>query len=448
MKGKSFALTALIFCGIVFWAMTVQVAAQLDVENRQSLTEKSTNKPRPKTTTSKKPKTARKQSKAETSDSLKKISRPKNPAVRTSYLAVTTEPRAKVLLVSDRPNSSPIERIAPSNGIIEFDKLPPGDYTLSASLDGFNPREADLSIPPSDSLAFGFKLEAEKYQLSLQTNISEGEVRYAPADFVGYNADRSLKLREKGGYCIVPIKNNVAVITGMKKDYYTIDIRPKEVKYEPVLAGIAPDDLEEEEEASTGSPESYQINLPVKESTEQFPNSWTNNEWNLPSGWGLRNKLSTSGLPGIGLPRSEMYRYYTDFEMIASVTLSDKRTAGFVFRAVDAQNYYLLQISGANAAEPYRVTGYVVKNGKAEQIFSNPIDNVASIVNKQFRLTIRGKDNVFRLYIEDSATGDGGELGNMVDRFSNFKKGAVGIAGSANSNFEVVFFTVCYRSCR
>jgi len=279
-------------------------------------------------------------------------------------------------------------------------------------------------------------------------------VRYAPADFIGNNPDGSLKLREKGSYCIVPIRNNVAVITGMKKDYYTIDIRPKEVKYEPVLAGVAPDDLDEEEEASTETPESYQINLPVKESTEQFPNSWTNNEWNLPSGWGLRGKLSTNGLAGVALPRSEQYRYYTDFEMIANLTLSDKKIAGFAFRALDPQNYYLVQISGARAAEPYRVTGYVVKNGRTEQIFSNPIDNVASIVDKQFRFIIRsekeartGKD-LFKFFVEDSSTGDRLELGNMVDRYDNFRKGAVGIAGNANSDFEVVFFTVCYRACR
>jgi hypothetical protein len=446
IKGKTFTLTALVFCGVVFLTMPVSIVAQL-IENRPNLTEKSTNTPK-RNTTPKRPQVTKKQSKAETSGSLKKISRPKNPAVKTSYLAVTTEPGANIVLVSEKLNSTPIKRTAPDSGILEFDKLQPGDYSLSASLDGFDSREAELSIPPSDSLAFGFKLDAVKYQLSLQTNISEGEVRYAPARFVGYNADKSLKLAETGGYCIVPIRNNSALIKGMKKGYYTIDIRPKEVKYEPILAGVAPDNLDEEDENATETPESYKVNLPIKESTEQFPNSWTNSEWDLPTGWNLRNKLSTNGSSGIALPRSEQYRYYTDFEMIANVTLSDKKTAGFVFRAVDAQNYYLVQISGARAAEPYRVTGYVVKNGTAEQIFSNPIDNVASIVNKQFRLTIRGKDNIFKLYIEDSTTGDGGELGNMVDRFNNFRKGAVGIAGSANSNFEVVFFTVCYRSCQ
>lgn len=447
MNGKNFAIKALIFSGIVFFALTARVAAQQDVQYRQSLTEKSVNKPK-RNPPVKKPTVTRRQSKAETSNAFRKVERNRNPTVRTSYLAITTEPDAKVTLISERPNSVPVVRTAPESGIIEFDKLQPGDYKLSAALDGFNSREAELTIPPSDSLALGFQLDAEKYQLSVQTNISEGEVRYAPARFIGFNPDRSLKLVETGGYCIVPIKNNSALIKGIKRGYYTIDIRPKEVKYEPVLAGIAPDDLYEEEADSAGTPGVYEINLPVKESTEQFPNSWTGNEWNLPAGWNMRNKLSTQGRAGIGLPRSEMYRYYTDFEMIASVTLSDKKSAGFVFRAVDERNYYLVQISGANAAEPYRVMGYVVKNGAAEQIFSNPIDNVASIVDKQFRLTIRGKDNVFRLYIEDSSTGDGGELGNMVDRFSNFKKGAVGIAGSANSNFDVVFFTVCYRSCR
>ncbi len=452
MNGKSFAIKALIFSGIVFFAMTVRVAAQLDVENRQSLTEKSSNKPKKKTPV-KKP-NVRKQSKEETSGSLRNLSRPRNLTVRTSYLKITTEPDAKVTLTSDKPNSIPEVRTVPDNGIIEFDKLQSGDYTLSASLDGFNTRVADLTITPQQSVGLDFSLDAEKYQVSIKTNISEGEVRYAPARFIGYNPDNSLKLVETGGYCIVPIKNNSALIKGMKRGYYTIDIRPKDVKYQPVLAGIAPEILDEENNDPTIIPDSYQIDLPIKESTEQFPNSWTNNEWELPSGWNLSNKLSTRGLAGIGLPRSEMYRYYTDFEMIASVTLSDKKTAGFVFRVIDARNYYLVQISGANAAEPYRVKGYLVKNGEMEQIFSNPIDNVAAIVDKQFRFIIRtekeprtGKD-LFKFYVEDSSTGDRLDLGNMVDNFSFFKKGAVGIAGTANSNFEVVFFTICYRSCR
>lgn len=445
MNGKSFAIKALIFSAIVFYALPAQVAAQLS-KNRQSLTESSSNKPQKKPPV-KKP-NIRKQTKEETSRSLRTISSPRVLTVRTSYLAITTEPEATVTLTSGKPNSTPEVRKAPSSGNIEFDKIQPGDYTLTASLDGFDTREADFTIAPQKALALSFRLDAEKYQLSIKTNISEGEVRYAPAKLVGYSSDKSPKLEETGGYCIVPIKNSFALIKGIKKGYYTIDIRPKEVRYEQVLARIDPDDLYEEDEDSTTVPDSYEIDLPIKESTEQFPNSWTNSEWDLPSGWNLNNKLATRGIYGIGLPRSDLYRYYTDFEMIASVTLSDKKTAGFVFRATDSRNYYLVQISGANAPEPYRVKGFVVKNGETEQIFSNPINNVASIVDKQFRLTIRGKDSTFKLYIEDSSTGDERELGNMVDAFGYFKKGAVGIAGTANSNFEVVFFTVCYRTCR
>ena len=81
--------------------------------------------------------------------------------------------------------------------------------------------------------------------------------------------------------------------------------------------------------------------------------------------------------------------------------------------------------------------------------FTISIDNVAKIIDKQFQFIIRSEGNKFKFFIEDTSTGDGGELGNMVDKFDNFSKGAVGIAGSANSKFEAVFFTVlCKGNCR
>ncbi len=42
--------------------------------------------------------------------------------------------------------------------------------------------------------------------------------------------------------------------------------------------------------------------------------------------------------------------------------------ASFVVHAVDKQNYYLIQITGPNADEPYVLRGFVVKKGVSQRL--------------------------------------------------------------------------------
>lgn len=377
--------------------------------------------------------------------------RTRTVADKTTDLEIKTEPNAVVILTAlNRRGATPIRQIA-RNGIAEFNNLLPGSYKISAALNEFIEQESEVNIPAQDSLTLSFPLEPIKYQLNFETNISEGEVRYAPARLVGKNPDGSLKLEPEGNYCIVQIRNKKASIKGLTKDYYTIDVNPgaAAIEFEPLQAVIEPDDIVDEEDTETEDLKIIDIKLEEKISTQTFASAWTTGDWELTSGWTVRNKLSTGGVSGIALPRNPLYRYYTNFELISDVISLDGKNVSFALRAIDARNYYLVEIAGANAAEPLLVKGYVVKNGVAAPIYSNNISHFESNIRarKSFRVIIRGRGNTFEVFIEDNR-GTPQPLGNIIDSFGNFKKGAIGIAERGNSNFEVGFFTVCPAACR
>ncbi|CAN5307541.1 hypothetical protein BH10ACI1_BH10ACI1_30000 [soil metagenome] len=371
--------------------------------------------------------------------------------VKTSNLSVTTQPGAMVKLESLAANvNPPAAQKVNSSGVVIFENLKAIKYKVVVTLDGFETLEQDsVAILPQKTLGIKLDLKPITYDLKIDTNIADGEVRFAPAVLTSTDNEGNLITKETGGFCVVKIVNKKAVIPELKQGYYNLEIIPSAVEYQSLKVAVkVPDDILEDND-DNDELQSYPLELEKKISTTQFASAWTSNEWDLPAGWGLKNKMQNNGLSGIALPRNDQYRYYVDFEMITNVNLIDDNTVGFVFRAQDAQNYYLVQLSGARAAEPYRATGYVVKKGRAEQIFSITIEAFAEILKKQFRFSIQGEGKLFKLFIEDSTTGDKRPLGNMTDPFNNFKKGAVGIAGNSGSKFEVVFFTVlCKGVCR
>lgn len=370
--------------------------------------------------------------------------------VKTSNLTVSTEDKAEVVLES-KNDGKQTRKIVSEKGAVEFENLTPGKYQVSANLDGFYSQETDVVIEAQKTVGISLDLEPVSYQLNIQTNIEDGEIRYAPARLEGTNADGSLKTAETGGYCIVPVKKGGAMIRELKKGYYNIDIRPAAVEYQPVLTAInVPTEILDEDDPDAKEPQSYQINLEKKISTGTFASAWTMQDWKLPAGWKIDDRqMKTGGLAGIALPRNEQYLYYTNFEMISDVLLNNGKTVGFAFRIIDSQNYYLLQISGANAAEPFLATGYIVQNGKQSLIFSNPIEHFSKTIKakKPFRVVIKAEENTFKIFIEDSTTAERLNVGNMIDRDKTFRKGAVGIQGVTGANSDVGFFTVCPNSC-
>ncbi|MGI8641322.1 MAG: PEGA domain-containing protein [Pyrinomonadaceae bacterium] len=379
--------------------------------------------------------------------------------VKTSNLTVSSEAGAKVVLESSisgvKPMTKEISKNNSRDKTVEFENLRPGKYTVTASLDGYKTQETEVTIAPQKTVGISLDLESYKYQLNIDTNVTDGEVRFAPARLEGTNSDGSLKTIETGGYCIVLIKKGKAVINELQKGYYNIDIRPSAVEYQPVLTAInVPTEILDKNDTESNEQQSYRIELDKKISTETFASAWINDEWDLQQGWKLQDrKMKTAGLAGIALPRNEQYRYYTKFEMTSDVIMTDGNSIGFALRAVDRQNYYLVRISGAKASEPFLATGFVIKNNKATLLFSIPIDHFAKTIQakKSFRVIIKGEENkdnnTFKIFLEDSETGESHEVGNMIDRDKNFRKGAVGIVGRENANSEVGTFTVCATSC-
>ena len=120
--------------------------------------------------------------------------------------------------------------------------------------------------------------------------------------------------------------------------------------------------------------------------------------------------------------------------------------ASFAVRAVDGQNYYLIQITGAKADEAYVLRGFVVKNGVAQRFGSViPIDAFTGTLkqNQFFSVSMEATDNKFKVSVTDSETGDVLPLGTLEDPNRNFKIGAAGIAIRDNEQNEIERFVVC-----
>jgi hypothetical protein len=379
----------------------------------------------------------------------------KTETVRVSNLSVVTEPGARVVLESLVKTAKPPKRevSADKNGSAIFDDLKPGDYRVSSSKDGFVTQEQDLvKILPQRPHVLDLSLPAVTYKLRIQTpNVTEGEVRYAQAEYKGKDRSGSIVAEEFGNKCFVKIEKNgkdgVAIISDLKKGYYNLDIRPSALEYEPTLVGVnVPEDTEQD---ASGETKTFAIDLKTKISTEIFGAAWTKDGWVMPAGWSLNNRMKVSGPAGVALPRDERYRYYTNFELIADVRLLDGGTAGFALRAVDPENYYLVQISGPNAPEPNFVKGYIVKNGQANQFFSVSAPFASTTSSKNgFRVLIKGDDKGFAMWIENSETGVRKPVTIISDPYNTFQKGAVGIASREKGNFEVTSFQVCPSECR
>ncbi|MGB7068412.1 MAG: carboxypeptidase-like regulatory domain-containing protein [Pyrinomonadaceae bacterium] len=382
------------------------------------------------------------------------VVRTKVERVRVSNLSVITEPGAKVMLASlARAGKLVRPIVADSKGNAIFEELAPGNYSISASKAGFDTQEQDLvKIAPQKPHVLDLALVPITYKLKIETNLSDGEVRYAQAVKKGVDAKGSIISDEIGNYCIVKIeRNGQAVIPDLKDGYYNLDIRPSALEYDPVLVGVdVPEDTEQEDDKASGETKTFEIVLEKKISRETFGSAWTKDEWTMPANWSLDRGMKVRDSIGVALPRNEQYRYYTNFEMISDVKLNDGGTVGFALRAVDIQNYYLVQISGARAAEPNVAKAYVVRNGESQQIFSVSTTPFASAIASKngFRVMIKGDDKGFRVSIDDSDTGIREAVGIIIDRDNTFRKGAVGIASRGRSNFEVKYFQVCPSSCR
>ena len=363
---------------------------------------------------------------------------------KISGLVVTTvQPNAGIALESvDSKKQYKENKFTDSDGVLNLGNVPPGKYVLTVSLKGFVTEESEVEVQPQQLVTVPVNLAPITHDIFIKTNVPSGEVRYAPIQKQAKGG-----LGGVGGYCMVPIKDGNAAILRMQEGDYNLEVFPAEVEYQRISKEITVS-----EEALSKTENAFQkneiaINLVRKISTEDFIANWQPGEWKTPSNWKIESKRMQVNNAGFALLQNERYNFYKDFELKTNVRSLDGKSVGFVLRAKDDKNFYLIQLTGAAAGEPYLLTGYIVKNGKvAETLVSSNIAAYKKTIGEQkfFNLNIAAKGNMFTVTLEDV---DGGSyvIGIIEDQNNTFPIGAVGIGTKDATRFDVNRFFINHK---
>ena len=330
-----------------------------------------------------------------------------------------------------------------ADGVLNLVNVPPGKYSLTVSLDGHVTEESEVDVAPQQLVTVPVNLAPITHDVFIKTNVGRGEVRYAKLQQGTRAGSRGID-----GYCMVPIENGTAAITRLQEGDYRIEVRPGDVEYKPVLRELTISDEALAKFENAAGRNEVPVILTRTTSTEDFLANWLPNEWRLPSGWKVESKRMQVNSAGVALLQNERFNYYRDFELRTNVRSLDNVAVGFVLRAADPENYYLIQLTGSAAAQPYFLTGYIVKNGKvAETLAPVSIRSYAKSFSdrKHFNLIINATGNVFRVKLEDIETGQSFVIGIIEDQNSTYPIGALGVGVKDPARFEVTNFHIKYN---
>ncbi len=345
----------------------------------------------------------------------------------TGTLSVATEPGAVVLIELIGGGKAKEGTVPAKARQFIFNYLQPGRYRVAAELDGYHPGEVEVVVKANITAPVTLNLEPITYQVTFKTNVETGEIRY-----------QNLTTGERPR--VVPIQAGSVVLDNLRAGKYDVDIRPAEVGYQTLLATI-----------TLPGKSIFEVELKRLPSTAIFSETWTGLErWDAPAGWRVvSRKLLVNGR-GVALPRAENLRHYIDFQLTSDVKMLNRVAASFVIRAADQQNYYLIQLTGANADEPYVLRGFVIRNGVPQRLQAPiPTEAFTSTIGADQFVTVvlTVKDNKFDVKIQDRQTGQLVILGILTDPDRNFQIGAVGIAVRDNEQNEFWRFTICTPLC-
>lgn len=372
-----------------------------------------------------------------TTTAVKTVTRTKTVVVTptSGTLSVATEPGAAILVEPLKGGDALEALMEKDEKVFIFVNLKPGRYRVAAELEGYSETEEEIQIFANKNARVTLDLRPITYAVTITANVQDGEVRYATV--VGsLDAKGEMKFHQTGVVSVTPLRNGRAVLQNLRPGTYGVDVRADDVGYQPLLARFTmPGDT------------TYNVKLENLRSTKTFSAAWVSlDAWESPAGWHVGSrKLSVSGR-GVALPRDESFRHYSDFRLFSNVKMLNGVAATFIVRAVDSQNYYLIQITGAKADEAYVLRGFVVKNGTAQRFGSAiPIDAFAGTLkqNQYFSVSMEATGNKFKVSITDSETGDVLPLGTLEDPNRNFPIGAVGIGVRDNEQNEIERFVVC-----
>jgi hypothetical protein len=306
---------------------------------------------------------------------------------------------------------------------ILFKNLPPGQYRVVGDLNGYKPATSTpVTVKAGLPEKVELNLEQITYNISVRLNAGSGTLRYAK----GGEVARS-----------VSFQNNLAVLSGLTGGDYTIKIIADDASYKQMNTTLT---------VSSNSQVSFDLE---RLESRAFLGS-SASDWALPGGWSFSSgKLLVRG-SGMGLPSDDSYRHYTNFQLSTDVRMINGIAVSFAVHVVDPQNYYLVQITGPKADEPYVLRGFIVKNGVAQRFGRTvPTSQFSETLKpgKFFQVVLTMADADITVKVHDSETGDLLKLGILPDPSRTFRIGAVGIAARENEQNEFSAFNICVSGC-
>jgi hypothetical protein len=361
----------------------------------------------------------------------------------TGTLAVAAEPNATILVEPIGGGEGRKGEVPAGERIFTFVDLKPGRYRVAASLDEEHREdEAEVIIHAGKPSDVTLNLPLITYTVTIATNIRGGEIRYALVEGRMNSGTGETIYTPVGKTSIAYIQNGRAVLADIPPGTYGVDIRTEEVGYQTLLRRF-----------TLPGETNYSVTLEKKLSEGALSANWDTlkRSWEVPANWNVTPiSLQVRGR-GVALPRNEDYRYYADFDLQSDLRLKSGAGASFIVHARDAQNYYLVQLTGANADEPYVLRGFIVTPGKRDS-FGEPqsIRAFASTLgsSQPFTVTMKMRGNKLSVFLTDNESGRIQPAGVLTDRNSVFPIGAVGIAGTDNEDYEVISFILCKECVR
>lgn len=259
------------------------------------------------------------------------------------------------------------------------------------------------------------------HNVRIRLNVGGGILRYAQ----GGELARS-----------VIFQNGLAAFSGLTDGDYNIEIIPQDASYRPKKTSLR----------VSGDTQAGFILARLEPAA--FLGAIAG-DWTLPSGWTFASGRILIHGRGTALPSDDNYRDYKDFQLSTDVRMMNGIAASFAVRLIDSQNYYLIQITGPNADEPYVLRGFIVRNGVAQRFGTVPIQQFSQTLKpgKFFRIVLAMNDAEIRVNMWDSETGDFLRLGLLLDSSRTFLNGAVGIAARDGEQSEVGQFAICVPPC-
>jgi hypothetical protein len=371
-----------------------------------------------------------------------KASKPVTTATTGALSVATTQPNVTIYVEPVGGSGEPLKGdVGGDERQFVFNRLKPGRYTVYAEGQGYTDSEEEtITVRANQTTPVTLRLDPVTYNatFSIKDNdgalVREGNIRYAQAVLQGNEYVRT------GRTSYQEFSNGNVTLASLSPGLYIADIVVKEAGYAPEKTTFTVKDNA-----------TFNVTLKRLETRSNFSASWGSlSAWEAPQGWRTESsKLVVNGA-GVALPKDDAVRFYTNFELRSNVRMVNGVAASFVARAMDARNYYLIQLTGSSADEPFMLRGFVVKDGKVvQQLGSAPINSFASTLQtgKFFAVKMKMQDNQIRVWITDSQTGDLLTLGILKDPYNTYSIGAVGIAARDREQTEVADFTVCYKEC-